>query len=110
MLRLGLTVIGILLCNSAHANYVTYQTWLTFDKVNRASYVAGAIDGTLDSLASSATRTHFGSCLAKSRATPASLADAIAEFTKDRPELNTSVMYDVVMLYLFKTCGLAPIY
>lgn len=109
MLRLGLTVIGILLCSSAHADYIDCKTWLTFDKMNRASYVAGVLDGTLDTLAHAATRTHFGSCLAKSRATPAKLADAIAEFTKDRPELNLSVMHAVVMLYLFKTCGLAPI-
>ena len=109
MLRLGLTVIGILLCSSVHADYIDCKTWLTFDQMNRESYVAGVLDGTLDSLVSSATREHFGSCLAKSRATPANLADAIAEFTKDRPELNMKPMYHVVMLYLFKTCGLARI-
>ena len=109
MRRVGLFLVGFLLSSgTAQAEFIIYQRWVTLDTTSRAIYIAGDIDGTLATLIGGAAYKHFSSCLNRSGATFLNLSEAVLEFAKDKPELHMGGVLEILMLYLFKACGLPP--
>jgi hypothetical protein len=108
MLRLGVLVVVLFSSVTAHAQFVTYEQWRTYDKAARSAYIAGDIDGTISTLIRAPAARHFNSCLVKSDATPDSLSAAVLDFAKDKPYLQMGPVHEVLMAHLFEACGYPP--
>jgi hypothetical protein len=108
-MRLRPFLLGFLLFSgTAQADFITFQKWLAMDKTSRAIYIAGDIDGTLTTLIGGAASKHFSSCLSRSGATTLNISEAVLEFAKDKPQLHMGGVHEILMMYLFKACGLPP--
>jgi len=99
---------------SAEANFLTYAQWQALPLAVRGMYIAGAFD-TLTTIVGSegdkdmqAIAAHYRKCMDSAHMNGQQLADNVAKFVANKPELQMSTVPVALVQYLFAACGPVP--
>jgi hypothetical protein len=94
----------------AKADYVVFSKWLTLDRADRNTYLAGSMDGWFQLLSAVApvAERHYHKCIQNSQTTPDMLRGAIEAFAKDKPKYDMASVQTVALGYLIEAWGPAP--
>ena len=102
-------VIGLLLMSSsAHAGYITYSQWASFEPGRQSIYIAGAFDLLVSYAPDAAAQKrgqHFLRCVMDADMKNGQLSDNVLAFARATPEVQKYSPMAALIRYLNKLCG-----